>query len=716
MFEIPRVEQMEIKQGQAILTIRLYSMQQHIHERLAFRHPSLTHREFQPAARHEREWQHRQYGIFSACREYMTNLPDDLRASLEYLSGFFMDDVHVHYNSPKPARIQALAYTQGIDIYIGPGQEKYLAHEAWHVVQQKRGGVQPTMQINGVAINDEEELEREADLMGNEVLQVSRGPEPMHRLSRRQPPAFPPVQRQLTDDVLAGYYYDSRDLARREHFTKVGVFPGLTGPYVDQSGYTYSYDDGTRQYQVTGGAANQYWDTVNHQQYTRLLGGTANIFHIYTLQPVTTWTNRYYYLGNLYQQVPTQRVRWVDNQGRFVEAPALGSPRVLTNDGQYVQKHYLLAKDAHRNFVLPIKARQHFFAPNRPTFVPGLPNLFGGNLDPQDANAHAAATREAGEETDFAYTTVNIGLQLGAPVIQGGNQLNFHEGTVRTTAAGEQIGLRAAARPFVQEMDLARGVFTFKAHQIAYQPLVTTDQNIRDQILNLFSVQKAVNLTDVFFTGVVGGRAQTPLQEFHGAHATAALVDKVKADHQAYYSGLARAQAGQQPASADPEHVAGRQLYIQGLQDIQANVAAANPQEPAYMAARTEYTQGLQDIRTNVVAANNNVAYMAARTEYTQGLQNIRANVVAANNNVAYMAARTEYTLAYRQIQETTRTASFQGAGAVLAAQGLAAPPNNHPASLAGHQEYIAGWGQAHGNLPPAQNTPAYMEGYRDYV
>ncbi|MGH7870134.1 MAG: eCIS core domain-containing protein, partial [Candidatus Dormibacteraceae bacterium] len=345
--------------------------------------------------------------------------------------------MQVHYNSPKPARVQALAYTQGSDIYVGPGQEKYLAHEAWHVVQQKRGGVQPTMHLNGVAINDEEELEQEADLMGNEVLQGGRGPEPMQRLSRRQPPAFPVVQRQLTYDALNGYYYDTRDPTRQQHFTKVGLFGGLTGNYVDQHAYTYAYDDVTRQYQVTGGAANQYWDTVNHQQYTKLLGGTGNILHIYTLQPVNTWTNRYYYLGNLYQQVPMQRVRWIDNQGRFVEAPAAGSPRVLTNDGQHVQKNYLLSKDADRHFVLPIKARQHFFSPNRPTFVPGLPNLFGGNLDPQDASPNAAATREAGEETDFAYTTVNVGPQLGAPVNQGGNQLNFHAGTVRTTAAGE---------------------------------------------------------------------------------------------------------------------------------------------------------------------------------------------------------------------------------------------------------------------------------------
>lgn len=41
-----------------------------------------------------------------------------------------------------------------------------MAHEAWHVVQQMQGRVKPTMQMKGVKINDDEGLEREADVMG----------------------------------------------------------------------------------------------------------------------------------------------------------------------------------------------------------------------------------------------------------------------------------------------------------------------------------------------------------------------------------------------------------------------------------------------------------------------------------------------------------------------------------------------------------------------
>lgn len=99
-------------------------------------------------------------------RENKTGLPDYLKAGVENLSGLSMDDVSVHYNSYKPAQVGALAYTQGTDIYVAPGQEKHLPHEAWHVVQQAQGRVRPTMQLMGMSVNDDEGLEREADDMG----------------------------------------------------------------------------------------------------------------------------------------------------------------------------------------------------------------------------------------------------------------------------------------------------------------------------------------------------------------------------------------------------------------------------------------------------------------------------------------------------------------------------------------------------------------------
>ena len=89
-----------------------------------------------------------------------TGMPDHLKESIENLSGYSMDDVRVHYNSDKPATVQALAYTQGTD------QERHLPHEAWHVAQQMSGRVEPTTEVGGMPVNDNEDLEREADVMG----------------------------------------------------------------------------------------------------------------------------------------------------------------------------------------------------------------------------------------------------------------------------------------------------------------------------------------------------------------------------------------------------------------------------------------------------------------------------------------------------------------------------------------------------------------------
>jgi hypothetical protein len=93
-------------------------------------------------------------------------LPARLRAGIENLSGMDMSDIRIHYNSPEPACLGAHAYTRGTDIYLNSGQESCLSHEAWHAVQQKQGRVRPTVQLRGLAVNDDSALERDADVMG----------------------------------------------------------------------------------------------------------------------------------------------------------------------------------------------------------------------------------------------------------------------------------------------------------------------------------------------------------------------------------------------------------------------------------------------------------------------------------------------------------------------------------------------------------------------
>jgi Domain of unknown function (DUF4157) len=96
-----------------------------------------------------------------------TGMPDQLKSGIENLSGMSMDHVKVHYNSDKPAQLNAHAYAQGSDIHVAPGQERHVPHEAWHVVQQAQGRVKPTMQMkDSVPVNDDEKLEKEADVLG----------------------------------------------------------------------------------------------------------------------------------------------------------------------------------------------------------------------------------------------------------------------------------------------------------------------------------------------------------------------------------------------------------------------------------------------------------------------------------------------------------------------------------------------------------------------
>jgi len=106
-----------------------------------------------------------------------TGLPDHIKSGAEHHSGISLNDVRVHYNSPKPATMQAHAYTQGNQIHVAPGQERYLGHETWHAVQQKQNRVTPNRQLKG--LNDSPVLEKEADVMGERIARPINGTPPV---------------------------------------------------------------------------------------------------------------------------------------------------------------------------------------------------------------------------------------------------------------------------------------------------------------------------------------------------------------------------------------------------------------------------------------------------------------------------------------------------------------------------------------------------------
>ncbi|GAL87071.1 hypothetical protein MYP_4301 [Sporocytophaga myxococcoides] len=101
-------------------------------------------------------------------------LPPTVQAKMENSFGEDFSDISIHKDSSQSKDLNAYAYTQGTNIHFAPGQynpesqkgQELIGHELTHVVQQKAGRVQPTVQKKGVGINDDEALEKEADEMG----------------------------------------------------------------------------------------------------------------------------------------------------------------------------------------------------------------------------------------------------------------------------------------------------------------------------------------------------------------------------------------------------------------------------------------------------------------------------------------------------------------------------------------------------------------------
>jgi hypothetical protein len=137
-------------------------------------------------------------------KENRTGLPDTLKSGIEHLSGYSLDDVQVHYNSPAPAQLQAHAYAQGSNIHVSPGQEKHLAHEAWHVVQQKQGRVSATTQLKGISINDDSALEKEADEMGSKAMQLKLDESQPQFLTAQVKAGSAPLQFKVAKPVYSG--------------------------------------------------------------------------------------------------------------------------------------------------------------------------------------------------------------------------------------------------------------------------------------------------------------------------------------------------------------------------------------------------------------------------------------------------------------------------------------------------------------------------------
>lgn len=105
-----------------------------------------------------------------------------VKSQMESAFGTDFSSVRVHANAEANKLNEALnarAFTTGQDIFFRQGEyspnssqgKELLAHELTHTVQQMEGRVKPTTQAEGVPINDDVGLEREADVMGKKALQ-----------------------------------------------------------------------------------------------------------------------------------------------------------------------------------------------------------------------------------------------------------------------------------------------------------------------------------------------------------------------------------------------------------------------------------------------------------------------------------------------------------------------------------------------------------------
>lgn len=108
-------------------------------------------------------------------------LVDTGKPGMETLFQQDFSDVRLYAHSTKAAEIGANAFTQGTEIHFAPGQynprssrgRHLIAHELTHVVQQSRNHISPNNCYRGNPINDNPQLEREADRMGQKAARIN---------------------------------------------------------------------------------------------------------------------------------------------------------------------------------------------------------------------------------------------------------------------------------------------------------------------------------------------------------------------------------------------------------------------------------------------------------------------------------------------------------------------------------------------------------------
>ncbi len=107
------------------------------------------------------------------------SLPEDLQENMENSFGQDFTNVNIQKNSQEAVDLNARAFTKGDSVHFAPGEfnpnsekgKNLVGHEFAHVTQQRSGVVKPTSVMGkGLILNDDKELEREADIFGEKAV------------------------------------------------------------------------------------------------------------------------------------------------------------------------------------------------------------------------------------------------------------------------------------------------------------------------------------------------------------------------------------------------------------------------------------------------------------------------------------------------------------------------------------------------------------------
>lgn len=465
------------------------------------------------------------------------------------------------------------------------------------------------------------------------------------------------VQRQLTPVPNANHFTDTRDNTNRR-FTPDAGNAGLTGTYTCQDQYRYHYDDGTKQYRVLGAPAGTYWDVQNQREQRHVAtAADANGRSLHRYESGNGNVRHYYHAGTgSYRPMP-QRAHWIDTNGRFVDNAQNGR-RVLTPDGRGVDKQYGVAKHG-RSFVVPYKPTNAFF-------LPGLPNIHGGNIDPHETAPQALA-RELREETGNRYAVAGnqgVLLQHQDPPNPHNPNLDPNRYTVDSIDVTPQVNAPVPR----QEME---GEFSFTASDFIGHTASVDATKAR--LLHLFRQDRA---GDQAHSQFLANRTQAQLNDWRGSHAMQALAGKVRADAQEHEQGLGDARAGNGlPQVPSAERALGHQLYGQGATAARSGAVDPQQTEPAYRVGSQDYLDGLAAAKANTQALAH-VAHTQARADYDEGIARARRGE-GPEANVAGLDAHAHYELG-RQHGQRGEDAE-----------------HGTPAYLAGHGEAIREFAQA---------------------